>query len=252
MEKLLYVVRPLENCLVTYENIENDLYKDKTCLDHDNCIVRINKDENGDYRIVELVNGEAKEHRIYHVYETPLFETKYEAIKAFPDTKIEVLNKAIANTRSIIAEYEAKIEKIENSGLEIKECKIEDFDFDDMVYLAKENGWGSEVFSFKVDKKLFDRNGVIEIHSNDYSRECDSDGGLIIEGYCVDKNLKFVNEDGIYYRAFKDRSSAENFMKKREIEDNRSNINYYETLVRKYERDIEKYNKIKTEAKIYD
>lgn len=61
--KKLYVVRPsLSSGLAIYEQIDGDLYKDTTCSNHKNCIVKTTQNNKGSYDIVEMVNDEAKEY----------------------------------------------------------------------------------------------------------------------------------------------------------------------------------------------
>ena len=105
--KTLYAIRSL-NSIHTYENIEDDLYKDTTCKGHKNCIVRIAPNENGGYKIVECVNDEAKEHEYFHIYNTPLFENKAEAIISAVEYAVRDYNKEITKREKELAELDLK------------------------------------------------------------------------------------------------------------------------------------------------
>ena len=249
--KELYVFRPqlVDSRVVAYEQIEKDLYKDTTCSDHKNCIVRINLNENGNYKIVELVNDEAKKYHYFHDYETPLFETTKEAIINYADLKIEEYNKDIQKKKAQITDLEANIKKLEQNELIINTPKLADFDFDDIVYLARTDKPDSDILTFKVDKKIFNKNGLSEIQSDDYGSYCDEYGDEYIEGYCVNTALIFKDGNDNRFNAFKDKLSAENSLKKLKITSLKNEIKRCNNSIKNYEEYIEKCNKAKKGAK---
>jgi len=250
--KQLYAVRPglLNIGIVTYEQIENDLYKDTTCSNHKNCIVRIAQNEKNEYKIVECINDEAKRHSCFHRYETPLFETRKEAIVSYADSKIEEYNRDIEKEKVKILEYETKIKVLEQSELIVNTPKLKDFDFGDMVYLARIDKPDSDILTFKVDKKVFVKDdSFIEIQSDDYGRYCDEYGETYVEGYCVNKTLIFTDGNENKYQAFKDFTSAENSLKKLKIELLKKEVEHCEKSIKNYEGYIEKCNKAKKDAK---
>ena len=251
--KTLYAIRSLD-AIHTYENIENDLYKDLTCKGHKNCIVRIVPNENGGYKIVECVNDEAKEHEYFHIYATPLFESKLEAIKSAVEYKIKDYNKEISKRKKELAELDLKHKELcAFDYSEIKTPSINDFDFGDTVYLASISNFKSKILSFEVHSKVVEKSGVVEIRSEDFEIYGDEDcyDGVCQSGYNVDKALKFKTNNEIY-RAFKDLKSAENALKKleiqyieRKIKDCNNGIAFYEKYIKEtlllkenYEKDL--------------
>lgn len=247
----LYVFRPqlVGSRVVAYEQIENDLYKDTTCSDHKNCIVRVAQNEKGEYEIVECVNDEAKKHSCFHSYETPLFETRAEAIMSFADLKIKEYNRDIEKQKAKMTDLEAKIKELEQNELIVNTPRLSDFDFDDIVYLARINEPNSDILTFKVAKKVFDKNGLLEIQSDDYGVSYNGYGDYYTDGYCVNKILIFTDDDGKKFNAFKDRISAENSLKKLKIALLKKEVKHCENLIKNYEEYIEKCNKAKKDAK---
>lgn len=246
--KTLYAIRSL-NSIHTYENIENDLYKDTTCKDHKNCIVRIAPNENGGYKIVECVNDEAKEYEYLHFYKTPLFETKAEAIKCAVEYTVRDYNKEISKHKKELAELDLKHKELcAFDCSEIKIPSINDFDFGDIVYLASLSNFKSRILNFEVHSKVIEKSGVVEVRSEGFDIYAD-DGyydGLYKSGYNVDKDLKFESNNEIY-KAFKDLKSAENALKKLEIEHIESKINDCKNGIAFYEKYIKEAMAIKEE-----
>lgn len=249
--KQLYVVRPglLSIGIVAYEQVENDLFKDTTCSNHKNCTVRVTQNEQGEYKIVECVNDEARKHECFHRYETPLFETKAEAIICYADSKIKEYTRDIEKEKVKMADLENKIKELEQNELTVNTPKLKDFDFGDMVYLASIGKPDSNISTFKVAKKVFDEGGLAEIQSDDYGSYCDDYGETYVEGYCVDKALIFTDGNENKYQAFKDKESAENSLKKLKIQLLKKEVERCEKSIKSYEGYIEKSNKAKEEAR---
>lgn len=249
--KKLYVVRPslMSSGLAIYKQIEGDTYKDTSCSDHKNCIVKITQNNKGSYDIVEMINDEAKKYDYFHHYTTPLFETKAEAIISYADYKIKEHKNDIDKQKTKMTEFEVKLKELEQNELIINTPKITDFDFDDTVYLARIDKSDSDILNFKVAKKIFDKNGLLEIQSDDYGSYWDEYGDNYINGYYVNTAMIFKDDNDNRFNAFKDKESAENSLRKLKIELLKKEIELCEKYIKDYEKYIEKCNKAKKDAK---
>ena len=251
MQKKLYAVRIGYNkfLIAMYQQIKDDMYKElKTGSD---IIVRINQDENKNYKVTELISDEAKLNPYDHNFMTPLYETTTEAIINYCKRKIQESKREINEKEKSISNLEYTLKKLEQNleqnKLEIKTPQLTDFDFDDIVYLASVNNPTAVILTFKIDKKVFIKDGsLIELQSEDYqSNYCTECSRDIINGFCIDKDMFYTDKDGHKYKAYKDFTSAKNSLEKikislvkQEMEECKNYIDFWNENIKVYNKAI--------------
>jgi len=249
MQKKLYAVRIGFNkfIIAIYQQIKDDIYRE---LKNDEVIVvRINQDENRNYRITELISNEAKLNPYDHNFITPLYETTTEAIINYCKRKIQESQREIneKNKRITNLEYTLKELKqsLEQNKLEIKTPKLTDFDFDDIVYLASDDNPTATILTFKVDKKVFIKDGsLIELQSENYQNNyCTECSRSIINGFCIDKDMFYTDKNGHKYKAYKDFTSAKNSLEKIKIKLVKQEIKECQYYIDFWNENIAVYNK---------
>lgn len=251
--KTLYAFRPaLKPIVVAYENVENDFYRDTSCSDHENCLVKISpiKDKDGEYEVVECINETAKNYRHFRKYDTPLFKTVAEAIKSYADFEKKDYLFQIEERKKKIAELEAKRKSTANENeLTIKTPKIDDFDFGDTVFLVNKTPYQTKILEFKVYSKVVEKDGVKELRSGDFNINLDDelDDEPEISGYRVNDRLRLIDDND--YFAFKDLQSAENFHKKIEVQNLEKMILDQKRMISNLEKSIEQLKSKTIEVK---